>query len=60
VVGAGFMGTVVATIYAVHGYEVALCDRQQVLLDGFADHAITIASALVVKEKAQDLLSRVS
>ncbi|ATG48543.1 hypothetical protein CEW89_13815 [Celeribacter ethanolicus] len=46
VVGAGFMGCVIATLYARHGYEVVLCDSQTVMLDSYAERARPIAATL--------------
>ena len=39
VVGAGFMGCVIATLYAHHGHDVALCDMNTELLASFAERA---------------------
>ena len=36
VIGAGFMGTVIATLYARHGYKVALHDTATQMLDFIA------------------------
>lgn len=45
VVGAGFMGCVIATLYAFHGYEVVLCDTQTELLDSYRKRAAPIAGS---------------
>lgn len=47
VVGAGFMGCVIATLYARHGYAVVLCDTDAAMLDSFADRARPIATSFV-------------
>ena len=44
VVGAGFMGCVIASLYARYGYEVALCDANAEMLDSFATRARPIAA----------------
>ncbi|SLN66023.1 putative 3-hydroxybutyryl-CoA dehydrogenase [Roseivivax jejudonensis] len=44
IVGAGFMGCVIATMYAHHGYEAVLCDLRSDLLDSFAERARPIAA----------------
>lgn len=44
VVGAGFMGCVIATLYAYHGYDVVLCDKEQSLLDSFVERARPITA----------------
>ena len=61
VVGAGFMGCVIATLYAHHGYEVVLCDKEQGLLDSYAERARPIA-ATFTKEAAEveAMLAKVS
>lgn len=45
VVGAGFMGCVIATLYSRHGYEVVICDTQPTLLESFAERARPIAKS---------------
>jgi len=59
VVGAGFMGCVIATVYRSHGYKVVLCDVQQSLLDSFGTRAAAIAAALVPAEQVADVLGEV-
>lgn len=44
-VGAGFMGCVIATLYAFHGYEVVLCDTQTELLGSYRKRAEPIADS---------------
>ncbi|MGR3455506.1 3-hydroxyacyl-CoA dehydrogenase NAD-binding domain-containing protein [Pseudooceanicola sp.] len=45
VVGAGFMGCVIATLYARHGYAVTLCDEVPALLESYRDRARPIAAS---------------
>jgi len=45
VVGAGFMGSVIATLYAHHGYEVVVCDSQASMLETYAQRARPIAES---------------
>ena len=47
VIGAGFMGTVIATIYARHGYDVVLHDTNEDALTSYAARAKPIAESLV-------------
>src|SRR5262245_37146918 len=47
VVGAGFMGTVIATLYARHGYRVWITDVASQALDTFRERAKPIAASLV-------------
>ena len=61
VVGAGFMGCVIATLYAHHGYEVVLCDMQQDLLDSFAERARPIAATFTKEaSEVEAMLGKVS
>lgn len=46
VIGAGFMGGVIATLYARHGYKVALHDTNAATLSGFRDRLGPIAESL--------------
>lgn len=46
VVGAGLMGTAIATLYAAHGYRVVLHDQNAAKLDDFRDRAGLIAESL--------------
>jgi 3-hydroxybutyryl-CoA dehydrogenase len=46
VVGAGFMGTVIATLYARYGYEVALHDTAPQMLETYRERALPIAESL--------------
>jgi 3-hydroxybutyryl-CoA dehydrogenase len=46
VVGAGFMGTVIATLYARYGYEVALHDSAPRMLESYPYRALPIAETL--------------
>ncbi len=50
VVGAGFMGVVIATLYAYHGYQVVMTDLVPGALDSFRDRAMPIASSLVTRD----------
>ncbi len=60
VIGAGFMGSVIATIYARHGYRVVLHDNQPDMLLGFRDRALPIARALAGPDGSVDqILDRV-
>jgi 3-hydroxybutyryl-CoA dehydrogenase len=47
VVGAGFMGTVIATLYASHGYRVWITDLAPEALETFRERAKPIAASLV-------------
>lgn len=47
VVGAGFMGCVIATLYVHHGYEVTICDSNPEMLDSYAQRARPIAAGLI-------------
>ena len=47
VVGAGFMGTVIATLYARHGYRVRITDVASEALETFRERAKPIAASLV-------------
>ena len=46
VIGAGFMGAVIAPIYAKHGYQVVLHDAQPEVLTSFAARAQPIVASL--------------
>src|SRR5262249_47624811 len=50
VVGAGFMGTVIATLYARHGYRVWITDVASEPLESFRERAKPIAASLVDNE----------
>jgi 3-hydroxybutyryl-CoA dehydrogenase len=61
VVGAGFMGCVIATLYARHGYEVVLNDIQAGLLASYAERARPIADILADADHPVDqILANVS
>lgn len=61
VIGAGFMGSVIATIYARHGYRVALHDTQPEMLRGYRDRALPIARTLAGPDGSVDrILERVA
>jgi 3-hydroxybutyryl-CoA dehydrogenase len=46
VIGAGFMGCAISTLYARHGYWVALHDSNAATLDTFSERAEAIAESL--------------
>ena len=46
VIGAGFMGTVIATIYASKGHEVVLHDLNQAMLGSFGERVLPILEGL--------------
>ena len=52
VVGAGFMGTVIATLYAHYGYQVKIVDQVPETLETFCTRALPIAMSLVDKKDA--------
>lgn len=61
VIGAGFMGCVIATLYARHGYTVLLHDIEASLLASYRDRARPIAEGLADAEHPVDrILDRVS
>jgi 3-hydroxybutyryl-CoA dehydrogenase len=61
VVGAGFMGCVIATLYARHGYNVVLHDTQAAMLESYRDRARPIAEILAnEKHSAEKILDNVS
>src|SRR5262249_3985839 len=47
VIGAGFMGTVIATLYARHGYRVRITDAASQALETFRERAKPIAASLI-------------
>ena len=60
VVGAGFMGCVIATLYSHHGYEVAICDSDPAMLRSYHDRANPIAASLLGYAAGTDaILARV-
>src|ERR1700733_5407561 len=50
VVGGGFMGAVIATLFARHGYRVALHDANQEMLSSYRKRASPIARSLADEE----------
>lgn len=61
VIGAGFMGSVIATVYARYGYRVALHDTQPGMLGGFRERALPIARKLAGPDGSADrILDRVT
>jgi 3-hydroxybutyryl-CoA dehydrogenase len=60
VIGAGFMGTVIATLYARYGYDVCLHDAMPSMLDTYDERALPIAASLAgVEQPAESFLKRV-
>src|ERR1700722_853708 len=61
VIGAGFMGTVIATRYAGHGYKVALQDTATQMLESYRERAVPIAESLADADHPVDrILANVS
>jgi len=61
VVGGGFMGCVIATLYARHGYDVVINDVNAAILDDYAIRARPIAASICDKEsEIDDILAKVS
>ncbi len=61
IVGAGFMGCVIATLYARHGYEVVLCDSDPAMLDSYGARARPIAASFTDDPaEVEALLARVT
>ena len=61
VIGAGFMGTVIATIYARHGYAVRLHDVSAEALASYAQRATPIAESLAdAGHSVADIVGRVA
>jgi 3-hydroxybutyryl-CoA dehydrogenase len=61
VVGAGFMGCVIATLYARYGYDVFLHDVQSSMLDSYKQRALPIAKSLADQTNSADkILNSVS
>lgn len=56
VVGAGFMGTVIATVYARHGYRVRITDVSPEVLATFGERARPIVSSLVDEQMDTDAI----
>lgn len=60
VVGAGFMGCVIATLYARYGYDVAITDSQPAMLESYAERARPIAATFAGGDVSVDeILDRV-
>ena len=60
VIGAGFMGCVIATIYAKHGYTVVLHDAIPAALTSFSERALPIAHGVATPtDSAQSIVGRV-
>lgn len=60
VIGAGFMGCVIATIYARHGFDVVLHDAVPGMLGSFAERALPIAHSLRTPELSpEEIVGRV-
>jgi 3-hydroxybutyryl-CoA dehydrogenase len=56
VVGAGFMGTVIATLYARHGYRVRITDVASQALETFRERAKPIAASLIDDQLDSDTI----
>lgn len=60
VIGAGFMGCVIATIYARHGYAVVLHDTMPAALENFRERALPIAHGMAsAADSAENIVRRV-
>jgi hypothetical protein len=60
VIGAGFMGCVIATIYARHGYTVVLHDTMPAALENFRERALPIAHGMAsASDSAENIVGRV-
>jgi len=60
VIGAGFMGCVIATIYARYGYTVVLHDTMPAALENFRERALPIAHGMAsVADSAENIVGRV-
>ena len=60
VIGAGFMGCVIATIYARHAYSVVLHDAIPAALASFRERALPIAHGIATPtDKAESIVGRV-
>ncbi|MEX0405265.1 3-hydroxyacyl-CoA dehydrogenase family protein [Aquibium sp. LZ166] len=61
IVGAGFMGSVIATLYARYGYQVVLHDEDVSALDAYGERALPIVERLASAEHPADwILSNVT
>ncbi len=61
VVGAGFMGCVIATLYARHGYDVALHDVHAPMLKSYRERARPIAEMLADSDHSiKEILAHVA
>lgn len=61
VVGAGFMGCVIATLYSRHGYDVVICDSQAAMLESYTERARPIAASFTDdKAEADAMVNRVT
>jgi 3-hydroxybutyryl-CoA dehydrogenase len=56
VIGAGFMGTVISTLYARYGYDVMLHDSVPSMLDSYYERAMPIAVSLADDNHKADLI----
>lgn len=56
VIGAGFMGSVIATIYARYGFAVTLHDAVPAMLDTFPERALPIAHSLATQQDAREAI----
>lgn len=61
VVGAGFMGCVIATLYSRHGYDVVICDNQVAMLESYMERARPVAASFSDDSaEVEAMLSRVT
>jgi 3-hydroxybutyryl-CoA dehydrogenase len=61
IVGAGFMGTVIATLCAAHGYKVELIDNNRNAIDRFTERATPIAQQFAnTSNSANEILKRIN
>ena len=56
VIGAGFMGAVIACIYGRHGYHVALHDKEPSMLKSFQQRTLPIAETICSAEHPIDAI----
>jgi 3-hydroxybutyryl-CoA dehydrogenase len=58
VIGAGFMGTVIATLYARYGYDVRLHDAIPSMLDSYNERALPIGASLANADQPANRFSK--
>lgn len=60
IIGAGLMGTAIATLCAAHGYRVVVNDKSEKMLESFAERALPIAQYLAgASESTDKILSHI-